>query len=321
MRRAYELGQRVWPDYASRFSRHDFTRPQLFACLVVRESLRLSYRKAEAFLDDVPDWLAEIGLDRPPDHNTLWRAFGSLLKKHRVGRALDLLAEDERATLARDLSATKPLTIDSTCYEPRHRSRHYDRVCRKMDLRPGQKYGARKPGKYGTAVNVSRSKKLRRMPKLGLAVAAASHRILAAKSSTGNGSDAPDFEPLLFHAWRRAPRVKAVVADAGYDSEANHTIARLDMGVRSVMPAKIGRPTAKAPEGRYRRLMKQRFARKADKSLYGQRAQSETVNSMMKRNLGECLRSVGTARRKQEMLLRCLAHNLMLGRGKTEGRD
>ena len=325
MRRAYALGRRVWPDYDSPFSRHDFTRPQLFACLAVRESLRLSYRKSQAFLGDVPDWLAEIGLDRAPDHNTLWRAFGSLLKKRGVGRALDVLAADERATLARDLSATKPLTIDSTCYEPRHRSRHYDRACRKMDLRPrpGRKYGGgvRKPGKYGPAVNASRSKKLRRMPKLALAVAAASHRILAAKSSAGNGSDAPDFEPLLFHAWRRAARVKAVVADAGYDSEANHTIARLDMGVRSVIPAEIGRPTAKPPAGRYRRLMKQRFAREADKALYGQRSQSETVNSMMKRNLGECLRSIRTTRRKQEMLLRCIVHNLMLGRGKTEGRD
>jgi transposase len=67
--------------------------------------------------------------------------------------------------------------------------------------------------------------------------------------------------------------------------------------------------------------MKQRFAREADKALYGQRSQSETVNSMMKRNLGECLRSVRPARRRQEMLLRCLAHNLMLGRGKAKGRD
>ena len=184
MRRAYELGQRVWPDYASRFSRHDFTRPQLFACLVVRESLRLSYRKAEAFLDDVPDWLAEIGLDRPPDHNTLWRAFGSLLKKHRVGRALDLLAEDERATLARDLSATKPLTIDSTCYEPRHRSRHYDRVCRKMRLNEGQKY-ANRPKKTAKEVNRARSIKVRQMPKLALAVAASCHLILAARKVVG----------------------------------------------------------------------------------------------------------------------------------------
>ena len=319
MRRAYALGQRVWPDFDSRFSRHDFTRPQLFACLVVRESLRLSYRKVEVFLSDVPDWLASIGLARAPDHNTLWRAFGTMLKKRRVERALDLLAANAGPDLREELS-DKPLTIDSTCYEPRHRSRHYDRVCRKMDLRPGQKY-ARSPGKYGLAVNVSRSKKLRRMPKLALAVAAASHRILAAKASVGNGSDAPDFDPLLYQSWRRANKLKAVVADAGYDSEANHRIARLDMRVRSVIPAKIGRPSAKAPTGHYRRLMKQRFARKADAALYGQRSQSETVNSMMKRNLGECLRSIRTSRRKQEMLLRSITHNLMLGRGSTKGRD
>ena len=318
MRRAYALGQRVWPDYDSPFSRHDFTRPQLFACLAVRESLRLSYRKAEAFLNDVPDWLAAIGLDRAPDHNTLWRGFGSLLKGRRVGRALDLLADDAAAELAAGLCA-KPRAYDSTCYEPRHRSRHYDRACRKMDLKPGQKY-AKRPGKYGPAVNASRSRKLRRMPKLALAVAAASHRILAAKSAAGNGSDAPDFDALLYQSWRRA-KVKSVVADAGYDSEKNHDIARRDMGVRSVIPAKIGRPSSTPPTGRYRRLMKQRFARKADKRVYGQRAQSETVNSMMKRNLGEYLRSVLTRRRKQEMLLRSIIHNLMLGPAKTEHRD
>jgi len=234
MRRAYALGQRVWPDYDSPFSRHDFTRPQLFACLAVRESLRLSYRKAEAFLIDVPDWLAAIGLDRAPDHNTLWRGFGSLLKGRRVGRALDLLADDAAAELAAGLCA-KPRAYDGTCYEERHRSRHYDRVCRKMDLKSGQKY-AEKPGKWGRSVNAARSAKLRRMPKLALAVAAASHRILAARASIGNGSDAPDFEPLLFHSWRRA-KVKKVVADAGYDSEDNHRLARLDMGVRSVRSA------------------------------------------------------------------------------------
>lgn len=310
MRRAYSLGQRVWPAHDSRFSRRDFTQPQLFACLVVREWLRLSYRKTEAFLLDVPDWLVTIEMAGVPDHNTLWRAFGSLLKSRRIERALDLLADDVGTELRADLSS-KPLTIDSTCYEPRHRSRHYDRVCRRIHLKPGQKY-AKSSGKYGPAVNASRSRRLRVMPKLALAVAAASHRILALKSAIGNGSDAPDFDSLLYQSWRRAP-VKRVVADAGYDSEPNHCMARLDLNVRSVIPAKIGRPTAAAPTGRFRRLMKQRFSRKADARLYGQRAQSETVNSMMKRNLGEYLRSLGTRRRKQEMALRSITHDLMLG--------
>ena len=78
--RAYRFGCRLWLDYGSPFSRHDFRRPRLFACLALREWLHLSYRKTEAFLGDVPDWLAEINMTHAPDHNTLWRALGTLLK-------------------------------------------------------------------------------------------------------------------------------------------------------------------------------------------------------------------------------------------------
>lgn len=136
------------------------------------------------------------------------------------------------------------------------------------------------------------------------------------QAANGNGSDAPDFDGLLSAAWQRAP-VKTVVADSGYDSEANHWIARAQMGVRAILPAKIGRPSPNGPLGYFRRLMSQRFARRADAKVYGQRSQSETVNSMMKRNLGDYLRSLLPKRRKQEMLLRSLTHNLML----EEGRD
>jgi hypothetical protein len=77
MREAHRLASRVWPTSAHPCSRHDFTLPQLFACLVVREMMKLSYRKAEALLRDAPHWLADIGMSRAPDHNTLWRAFGA----------------------------------------------------------------------------------------------------------------------------------------------------------------------------------------------------------------------------------------------------
>lgn len=84
------------------------------------------------------------------------------------------------------------------------------------------------------------------MPKLALAVSAGGHRILAARSTLGNGSDAPDFRPPLAESRRRAPGVRsAAAADAGYDSEANHRFAREELGVQSVIPAAIGRPTTK----------------------------------------------------------------------------
>ena len=308
MREAHRLASQLLPAYAHPSSRHDFTLAQLFACLVVREMLRLSYRKAEDLLRDAPQWLGDIGLAKAPDHNTLWNAFGRLVEVRRVNRMLDLLAElfAERRLLK---LSRKPLSIDSTCYEQRHRSRHYERACRKLRLgRDGAKY-AEKPG--AAEVNAARSAKVRAMPKLALAVAAGCHLILAARVRTGNGSDSPDFEPLLQRAWKRAG-VRVVVADGGYDAEPNHRLARLDLNVRSIIPATIGRQTDKPPRGRYRRLMRYRFARRADRRWYGQRAQSETVNSMMKRNFDEALRSVLPKRREQEMLLRAITHNLML---------
>jgi hypothetical protein len=303
MREAHRLAIQVWPQYSHQFSRHDFTLPQLFACLVVREMMKLSYRKTEALLRDSPHWLGAIGMTRAPDHNTLWRAFDVLLKSRRIDRMLDLLTELFAQERLLEL-CTCPLTLDSTCYERRHRSRHYARVCRKMKLAEGEKYvnASEKRAETPAQVNRRRSRTVGQMPKLALAVASSCHAILAARSHIGNGSD-----------------VRTVVADAGFDSEHNHRLARLDMNVRSIIPPRIGRPSDGPPQGRYRRLMKQRFSRKADQKQYGQRAQSETVNSMMKRNFGDALRSIDPQRRKKELLLRSLTHDIMLLANRKKG--
>jgi hypothetical protein len=109
--------------------------------------------------------------------------------------------------------------------------------------------------------------------------------------------------------------VRCVVADAGYDSEANHRVARLALGVRTIIPPRAGRPTSKPPPPReqpLRRAMYFRFAAKLDGALYGQRWQVETVNSMIKRNLGSALRARTAVHRRHELLLRVLTHNIML---------
>jgi hypothetical protein len=316
---AYHLAERRLPQHSCKFSRHDFTLAQLFACLVLREFFNLSYRRAEALLADSPAWLADIGLTCAPDHNTLWRAMDSLMTTYRCRRMLDLLAElfgkAKLLTVRR-----RPLAIDSTCLEQRHRSAHYDRRCRQMH---GKKAGdsaltPEKPGSWGPAVNAARRRRLWMMPKLAVAVDSGCHLILAAKVHIGCGSDAPDFDDLLYHAWRRA-NVTVVVADAGYDSEANHRLARHDLGVRSIIPPGIGRPTSKLPSGRWRRHMAKRFKRKADQKHYAQRSQSETVHSMLKRNLGSALRSRTPERRKKELMLRAIVHNITLLCDETEG--
>src|SRR3954471_6534342 len=111
---AYHLAQQVLSPHASRFSRKDFTRPHLFACLVLREHQRKSFRGIEALLADSPQWLAAIGMSKAPDHNTLCRAFDAFMKPALARSMLDLMARlaQQRKTLKRN--RRKPLAMDSS---------------------------------------------------------------------------------------------------------------------------------------------------------------------------------------------------------------
>lgn len=303
MRVAYRLACGVLPTYFSKFSRHDFTVPQLFACLIVKEQQRKTYRDVEALLRDAPHWCRDIGMRRVPDHNTLCRAFHALNLIRRTGRLLDRLAQ--WFAIAGQLGSV--VALDSSIYDPRYRSRHYEQRCRHYAA--SRKHSA----------NVRRSRTARQCPKLSVGVCTRSHLILSTRVRTGFGSDNRDFEPLLFDAWRRHPRLRTVLADAGFDSESNHCVARHDMGVRSMIKTGIGRPSQRPPSGYYRRLMSKRLRGSQKGKTYGQRAQAETVNSMLKRNLGDALRARSPRARRNEQLLRVLAHNIALLCDEGEG--
>jgi Transposase DDE domain len=324
LKQAHQLALACLPDYTCKFSRQDFTLPQLFACLVLKEHQKKSYRGVEALLADSPPWLADIGLTRAPDHTTLCRAFGVILKPSKVKSMLDVTALWGRRLGLID-GRVKPVALDSSMFESHHVSRHFEKRQRQSarqkaraearatarSAQQAAKQARKRAQRAKREADLRRSRTARRLPKLSMAVAAASHLILAATATTGSGGDQPFFGPLLREARRRAS-FDTAVADAGYDSEENHRISREEVGVRSVIPPKSGRPTDKAPSARYRRLMKQRFARKADKAAYGQRWQAETVNSMIKRNLGSALRASDARRRSRELLLRVLTHNVMI---------
>ena len=87
---AYALATACVKEHQSKFSRKDFTGPQLFACLVLREHQKKSYRGLVALLEDSPQWCADIGLKKVPDHNTLCRAHKQLVKPGVVERMLDV---------------------------------------------------------------------------------------------------------------------------------------------------------------------------------------------------------------------------------------
>src|SRR5262249_44721833 len=150
------------------------------------------------------------------------------------------------AAVARLLGlSTKPLALDSSYYESRHVSRHYEKRCRETRKRMYAKL--REKGRAS-----SRSKTVKSLPKIAIAVATHSHLVLALRTTTGAGADHPDFEPLVFDSWRRVPNRRfKVVADAGYDSEKHHDLARREMGLTTLIPPEHGRPskTGAPPQG------------------------------------------------------------------------
>lgn len=305
MRAAFCLARQALPKYSSKFSRHDFTLPQLFACLVLREHQRKSYRQTEALLRDSRPWCRDIGMSKFPDHNTLCRAFHALNLGRRNRKLLDRVTQ--WFALAKQLGSV--VAIDSSLYDTHHRSRHYEQRLRHYSSSDKR------------TANTRRSRSAKLSPKLAVAVCTRCHLILSARPRTGMGSDCRDFEPLLFDACRRHPRLRTVLADAGYDSESNHRIARLDLNVRSFIKTGMGRPSKKPPLGYYRRLMKRQLKGSQKGKTYGQRAQAETVNSMLKRNQGDSLRARSPKARRAEQLLRVLTHNIALLCDELEGRD
>ena len=115
---------------------------------------------------------------------------------------------------------------------------------------------------------------------------------------------------MVEQATRRV-KIAVLAADAGYDSEAAHTYARQQCRLRTLIPATRGRPTSRRLKGYWRQRMRTHF----NQQKYRQRWQVETVNSMIKRNLGSALRATTARRRSRELLLRCIVHNLMVLEG------
>lgn len=290
---AFALGRKTFRNYRSKFSRRDFTRPQLFAVLVLKEFEKKSFRGVEALLIDCPEWCAAIGLHKVPDHTTLCRAAAELLKIKSANRFLDHTIKFVRSCklLGKFIALG---AMDGTGYESHHASAYYVRRCAK----------GRKNKDEMT---------YRHFPKLGIAIDTKTHLILAFEAGVGPSPDILHFERVLLDGWRRAD-VRKMALDAGYDAEWVHDLARREMRIKTLIPSTIGRPTRKPPTGRWRRRMRKALStkRKRRKSGYTQRWQSETVNSMMKRNTGSALRGRTDASRNRELALKVVTHNVAI---------
>jgi len=100
----------------------------------------------------------------------------------------------------------------------------------------------------------------------------------------------------------REPWVKRMAA------EWVHDVARRELGVRTIIPPLIGRPTGKAPKGHWRKVMSERL----HLTNYGQRWQGETVFSMIKRRQGSAVNATTYWSQCRGLMLKAITHNILI---------
>ena len=285
-REALSLARQHLRPYAHKFSPKKYTQPQLFACLVLKTFLKTDYRGLAAHLVDSSDLRTALGLEVVPHFTTPQKASRRLLRPPLARRLF-------RTTVQRFLKRRRRVrraALDSTGLECGHASRYYIR----------RRNGAAK--QWQTVAYT-------RYAKLEAAFDCDSHLLIGVLAGRGPRPDVDRFVPLLNTTLGNVP-IDVALADAGYDSESNHRYARETCGIKSFIPATIGRPTAKLPTGRYRRQMKQRLNK--NYGNYGQRWQCETGFSMLKRRLGSVVTSRHYWSQCRELFLMAITYNVML---------
>ena len=199
------------------------------------------------------------------------RAFEKLLASiFKCAEAIGMLDEPPEAA------------IDSTGLETRHVSRHFIHC-------------TKRPSYFR-----------RTWPKVTIVCDTHTHLIAGCIVTRGPSYDFPLFEKAMRRASKQL-RFARILADCGYDSEANHRFGREVLGIHTII-ALNARGFTKTPTSPYRAEMKHQF----DKETFNHRWQVESVFSRDKRLLGSALRNRTEVSRQRECLLRVLTHNLMI---------
>jgi hypothetical protein len=84
-REALAAGRAALPEYGSRYSRRDYTQPQLFALLVLRQFLRTDYRGIVSLVAEWSELRLALGLTKMPHYSTLAHASRRILADAEAG--------------------------------------------------------------------------------------------------------------------------------------------------------------------------------------------------------------------------------------------
>jgi hypothetical protein len=146
--------------------------------------------------------------------------------------------------------------------------------------------------------------KTRRFIKLTIGAELRTQIVTSIKLRRGPANDNRDFEPVVKRAHAIKP-IKIGIGDKGYDAEKNHELLRDELHAQSIIPARNEDVPVWRTEGRYRKEMKRGYSKKR----YHQRSKDETIFSVVKRTMGDEVRSVRAKAQNNEMRLKIIAYN------------
>jgi len=128
--------------------------------------------------------------------------------------------------------------------------------------------------------------------------------VTSVKIRRGPCDDGRDFEPVVRKVHAIKP-IKVGIGDKGYDDEKNHEFLREELHADSIIPARYQDVRVWRTRGRYRKEMKRGYSKKK----YHQRSKDETVFSVIKRTMGDEVRSMRTRAQNNEIRFRVIAYN------------
>src|SRR5580693_7958820 len=283
---ALQVAKQVLPSYRTRFSKHQFTQPQLLAVLCLMRYEDWTFREAEVRLREHQELRAALPLTSVPDYTTLYR-FLRRLPDDIIDRGLRVTV----LPLSQRRRRAVVVAVDGTGLSHNSVSSFFIRRVEQQ---------------------APRSPRHRHWLKWVIVVDVQQQILLAQRAHQGPGSDVRFLPPLLDVAARGAP-IRLVLADAEFDSEPNHQHIRQCLGAESIIPAK----RRGVPNGEIRNLMFRRFPAKP----YRQRVKIETTFSAVKRKLSSRAPGRSLSIQIRQALLLGLTFNLYRLRHPSQGED
>jgi len=276
-----------YPEYSSKKSNRIYSDHAKIGLLIVMEYLGKSFAEFTKLIGSFEGVMKAANISDVPDESTL-RKFRRRLDP----KILDKVMAYQSKMIAGNSELT--VAVDATGFSTSHASKYY--VSR-------LKY-------FGMEKTVVRG-----YTKVSLAVCADTKTILAADTAGSRTADVKRLGYIVDKLACSELRIEYMVLDRGYDAEYAHEMIRRILNAESLIPARDdGSTPVHRMHGQNRKNMRRELKKGSEKMrIYRKRTISETVNSMIKRVLGEVLNGRNEETRHSETMFRCIAHNFRVG--------